>query len=72
MFAQEQMIKGQVVDGNATPLSNVTVEVRDTRQKTQTDKNGEFKLLLHSMSTHQLLFTSIGFEPKVVDVKLME
>jgi hypothetical protein len=59
--SRQYLIKGQVVDStNGQPLEGVTVAVDGKRNKTSTDKTGNFNLSL-SGSNNALIFTSVGF-----------
>ncbi len=61
LLAQERTITGTVVaDDNKTPLSGVTVTVKGTQRKTQTDASGNFSISLKNGETLQ--FSYVGYE----------
>ncbi len=65
LHAQQRTITGTVLsDDNKTPLSGVTVRVKDTRRITQTDANGKFSIQVGPGET--LLLSYVGYEPQEV------
>jgi TonB-linked SusC/RagA family outer membrane protein len=63
LMAQERTITGTVLsDDNKTPLSGVTIMVKGTNRKTQTDANGNFTIRINQGETLQ--FTYVGHEPR--------
>jgi TonB-linked SusC/RagA family outer membrane protein len=74
-FAQERTVTGTVTDGKGMTIAGASVMVKGTKQGTQTDFDGKFKI---SASTSQtLVFSFIGMLTKevvasssVVNVKL--
>lgn len=61
IMAQERTITGTVLaDDNKTPLSGVTVTVKGTQRKTQTDANGNFTIRINAGETLQ--FSYVGRE----------
>ena len=66
-FGQTKTISGTVVDSKtSTPISNVSVIVKDTRNGTATDINGKFSIHVTGQST--LVFSNVGYETKEVKV----
>lgn len=66
-FGQTKTISGTVVDSKtSTPISNVSVIVKDTRNGTATDVNGKFSIHVTGQST--LVFSSVGYQTKEVKV----
>ncbi|RYG47084.1 MAG: SusC/RagA family TonB-linked outer membrane protein, partial [Chitinophagaceae bacterium] len=66
LMAQERTITGTVLsDNNKTPLPGVTVMVKGTSRKTQTDASGNFSIRINAGETLQ--FTYVGHETR--DVK---
>ncbi|ATL45888.1 SusC/RagA family TonB-linked outer membrane protein [Chitinophaga caeni] len=75
---QTKTIEGQVIDETGLALIGVTVVEKGTRNGTQTDANGRYKLLnVHSNAT--LIFSYIGYKTQevhsgkrtTIDVKLL-
>lgn len=63
LLAQERTVTGTVLsDDNKTPLSGVTIVVKGTNRKTQTDANGNFTIRVNQGETLQ--FTYVGHEPR--------
>ena len=66
-FGQTKTISGTVVDSKtSTPISNVSVIVKDTRNGTATDVNGKFSIHVTGQST--LVFSNVGYQTKEVKV----
>lgn len=66
-FGQTKTISGTVVDAKtSTPISNVSVIVKDTRNGTATDVNGKFSIHITGQST--LVFSNVGYQTKEVKV----
>ncbi len=65
-FGQERPIRGQVLDAGGTPMSGVTVRIKDTNQATSTDDNGNY--LINAVPGSVLVFSIIGQESKEVAV----
>lgn len=61
LMAQERTITGTVLsDDNKTPLIGVTITVKGSERKTQTDLNGAFSIRVAMGETLQ--FTHVGYE----------
>ena len=68
-FAQSTIVTGKVIDSkDRSPLSNVSVVVKDTHSGTQTDSNGNFRLSISS-SVQTLTISAIGYSSQDVDVR---
>ena len=66
-FGQTKIISGTVTDAKtSTPISNVSVIVKDTRNGTATDVNGKFSIHITGQST--LVFSNVGYQTKEVKV----
>jgi iron complex outermembrane receptor protein len=66
-YAQEQLVTGKVIDSkDGTPLSGITVQVKGTKNATQTAADGTFKIKATSDAT--LVFSSIGYARQEVAV----
>ncbi len=61
--AEQQTVRGQVVDESGTPVEGVTVTLKGTTDVTTTDANGEFRLAVVRLD-QTLVFTAIGFTPQ--------
>lgn len=66
-MAQSKVVKGRVVDENGAGLQGVTVLQRGSKTGTQTDAGGNFSLPV-SAATNNLIFSSVGFTTKTVNV----
>lgn len=65
LMAQERTITGTVLsDDNKTPLTGVTITVKGTQRKTQTDANGNFSIRVNAGETLQ--FSYVGHETREV------
>ncbi|EDM43529.1 putative outer membrane protein, probably involved in nutrient binding [unidentified eubacterium SCB49] len=53
-------VKGHITDTYGNPLNKVTIEVKETGQKTITDKKGNYQITFFDKET--LLFSKDGFE----------
>ncbi len=62
--AQSQTITGVVKDSSTLlPLENCIIYLNDSRNRTQTDKNGKFKIDFANLShTTKLIISNIGYE----------
>src|SRR5262245_11958349 len=66
-FARAQEIKGRVTDSrDGTPLSNVNVAIKGTKNGTITDADGRFIIKASTGAT--LVFSSVGFTEQEVKV----
>ncbi len=68
VFAQSKQLRGQVTNNEGEHLPWVTVIVKETREGTITDNNGEFKLSTKKDFPFTLEFTSVGFKSYEVPV----
>ncbi|MEI9910550.1 MAG: carboxypeptidase-like regulatory domain-containing protein [Bacteroidota bacterium] len=66
VFAQ-RTITGKITDEAGAPLAGVSVSVKGTRVGTSTNPNGDFSLNVPA-NTRILIFTSIGFQSREVDI----
>ncbi|MBM3443431.1 MAG: SusC/RagA family TonB-linked outer membrane protein [Bacteroidetes bacterium] len=67
-FAQEKVITGTVIgEDGKTPLIGVSIRVKGTRRATQTDNNGNFKILVAEGEVLQ--FSSVGYETTDVPIR---
>ena len=66
-FAQERVVTGKVTDSkDGSPLSGVTVQVKGTKNATQTAADGSFKIKVNSDAS--LVFSSVGYAKQEVVV----
>ncbi|WP_342646557.1 SusC/RagA family TonB-linked outer membrane protein [Mucilaginibacter sp. CSA2-8R] len=65
-MAQVSAINGQVKDKTGQPLIGVTVKADGTTNNTQTDANGNFKIVPAVNGT--LTFTYVGFAPQTIPI----
>ena len=64
-FAQERVVTGKVTDSkDGTPLSGITIQVKGTKNATQTAADGSFKVRVDGDAT--LVVTSIGYAKQEV------
>jgi len=64
-MAQERTVTGTVLsDDNKTPLYGVTVAVKGTQRKTQTDTRGNFSISVNAGETLQ--FSYVGYESQEI------
>ena len=64
-FAQERVVTGKVTDSkDGTPLSGITVQVKGSKNATQTAADGSFKIKVDGDAT--LVVTSIGYAKQEV------
>jgi TonB-linked SusC/RagA family outer membrane protein len=66
-FAQERSVSGTVSDNNGLPLPGVSVLVKGSKEGTQTDFDGKFKI--QASATQVLVFSYIGMRTKEVVAK---
>ncbi len=64
--AQTKRITGRVLSGDNTPLSGVTVSLKDSNVKTLTHEDGSFSLNAPSNEKNILSFSSIGYTSQEV------
>lgn len=65
--AQERPVSGHVADAAGNPVSNATVAVKGKSLSVLTNQDGDFTITVASSDV--LLITSVGFEPREVQVK---
>jgi iron complex outermembrane receptor protein len=63
-FAQQETIKGSVLDNKGTPLDGVTIRAQSSKSTTASEKNGQFSI--HAKVNELLTFSSVGFETKTI------
>jgi len=61
-------ISGKVTDANGNPVPGATILIKSTREGTNANENGEFRLAEIGLNT-VLLISSIGYEKREVVVK---
>jgi TonB-linked SusC/RagA family outer membrane protein len=67
LLAQEKTITGRVVDAKSvTPLQGVTVTVKGTTRRTQTDANGNYSIM--AASNEALIFSSVSYVTREISV----
>lgn len=62
------MLTGRVTDAAGSPIPGVTVQVKGSTQGTTTDGDGKFTLAKVA-NGEELVFSSVGFETRIVTVK---
>lgn len=63
----EIIITGKVLDSYDTPLENVTVTLKGTLKSTQTDRRGEFNIVVQS-DTSTLVFSYKGYHTEEIKI----
>src|SRR3954454_2388875 len=66
-FAQ-QSIRGRILDEKSNPLSGATVQVKGANQTTQSDQQGNYTIIVPSVSS-VLRVSFVGYEPKEIPVR---
>lgn len=66
-FAQNNLVRGRVLDADGSPLSGVALTVKNTKKGTIASAAGEFSLEVAGKIT--LVVTSIGYDTKEVSVE---
>ena len=64
--AQQQPIKGKVVDGDGKPLPGVTIIIVGTTRGVITDGDGNYSIV--AAPTDKLVFSFVGMESQVIEV----
>ncbi|QNL52458.1 TonB-dependent receptor [Olivibacter sp. SDN3] len=64
---QEAFVSGKVADESAAPIEGVTVAVKGTTLRTQTDAEGKYRLTVNDGQT--LVFTAVGYASYEITVK---
>jgi TonB-linked SusC/RagA family outer membrane protein len=64
--SKDFLVSGRVVDADLQPLPGVTVSVRNSRQATITNEQGNF--VINASQSDSLEISSVGFDDKVVGV----
>ncbi|WP_379023309.1 SusC/RagA family TonB-linked outer membrane protein [Parapedobacter deserti] len=59
----QRVVKGRVTDDKETPLSGVTISIKGTDVRNQTDEAGAFEIRSSTDSAVMLVFSMLGFEP---------
>ncbi len=65
-FAQTREVKGKVMDEDGASLPGVSVLQSGSKKGTQTDKDGNFSLVMTG-SRNELVVTYVGFKPAIVN-----
>jgi len=69
LLAQTKTIKGRVTDEKGAPLAGASIISKKTNKGTQTDKNGNFSLVLStSTGSEDIVISSVGYASKTVSV----
>ncbi|MEM8928497.1 MAG: TonB-dependent receptor [Bacteroidota bacterium] len=69
VYAQKDLLTGQISDSKGNPLQNVAILVRGTDNGTTTDVKGNF-MLNGLPDTFALKISYLGFEPQEVEIDL--
>ena len=73
LFGQNSSIKGQVVNVENEPLEGVNVYIKSNKKVgSETDSDGYFEINDLKDNTYKLMFSSLGFQTKVVQVDLTQ
>lgn len=65
--AQDRTITGRITDEKGAPVQGVSVTSSDRRNGTQTDANGNYRIVVSS-SARTLTFSSVNFETKTASI----
>lgn len=63
-----QTLKGKIFDENNQPLSNVNVFIKYSSLGTVSNAKGEYYLVFNHLETYEVLFSSVGYKTKTVEV----
>lgn len=66
--ASAQVIKGQIKDVSNLPVAGSTITLKNTFQRTISDKEGKFKLNVSGTTSPVLVISSIGYETIEIEV----
>jgi iron complex outermembrane recepter protein len=66
----EFVIRGKVTDSNGTSLTGAAVTIENTLRGIQTDAEGRYSLSGLKADTYSLHFSFIGYESKVLEIRL--
>ncbi len=66
LFAQDKNVTGVVLSEEGKPLEGITVSVRNTNRRTQTNSVGYFTI--SARSGQDLVFTSVGLGSQTISV----
>ncbi|UTA69804.1 TonB-dependent receptor [Emticicia sp. 21SJ11W-3] len=74
VYAQTtQTIRGRIIDTNTEqPLAAASVTLKNTKQGTQTDENGYFRLEKVQVGRYQIEISSVGYEMQTISEILVE
>lgn len=61
-YAQQEPIRGKVLDPNGHPVPGATVSIKNSRITTTTDAEGNFQIQPGKSKTPVLIITSVGYE----------
>lgn len=68
LLAQNRTIRGKVVDELGNPVIGANVSGKGARKGVQTDKDGNFSIVMGGTGTASLVLSSVGFETRIVTV----
>jgi TonB-linked SusC/RagA family outer membrane protein len=67
-FAGQEIIKGKVTDDKGDPMPGVSVVIKGTQKRTQTDGNGNFSLQTADRNNIILVLSYLGFQTQEVSL----
>lgn len=70
-FAQAQLT-GTLTDSNDEPIAFASVYIKGTYQGTTTNNNGDYTLKLNGFDTYEIVYQSLGYQPKTITVTYIE
>lgn len=70
-FAQAQLT-GTLTDSNDEPIAFASVYIKGTYQGTTTNNNGDYTLKLEGFDTYDIVYQSLGYQPKTITVNYTE
>jgi TonB-dependent starch-binding outer membrane protein SusC len=68
LLAQNKTIVGKVTDESGVPLANASILSAKAKKGTQSDKDGNFSIVVSANNAVKLIISSIGYGSKIVSV----
>jgi hypothetical protein len=68
-FASAQMLKGKITDQSGKPIEFSTVYIRELRQGTTSNSNGDYEISLPK-GNYMVTYQSLGYQPVIANITL--